>query len=270
MFAFLIMLAQASAGPAYPARGEVRSLFSSDDYPESALLLGQEGTAQARLTVGADGQPTECAIVRSSGHEALDLATCKVLMTRARFRPARDSAGRPMADQIVSPPISWRIEGYEMPVGAWSSRLMVVFNRKDQPTLCSVQFGGALKKHESYIVDCARLKGAVEVPAELARGYAGRQPVIIFDWQFVPQPVASINTPRDLTRFPLINREVARFEIGADGRTSSCRRTKSEGEIGPATEICLATAGQRFRPDRKGARTPIAATATRATYVYVK
>ena len=69
------------------AKGDVRSLFSSDDYPASAQSAGAEGTAQAQLTIGPDGRVVGCTLVRSTGNGALDSATCNILRRRAKFTP---------------------------------------------------------------------------------------------------------------------------------------------------------------------------------------
>src|SRR4051794_16204754 len=50
---------------ASPARGDVRTAFSNDDYPASAIAAGAQGTAQARLSIGADGRVTGCDLIRS-------------------------------------------------------------------------------------------------------------------------------------------------------------------------------------------------------------
>jgi protein TonB len=93
------------------ARGDVRSIFSTDDYPASALASGAQGTAQAQLTIGPDGRVQGCNLVRSTGNGALDQATCNILRRRAKFTPARDSNGNPTTDTITTPPITWRLEG---------------------------------------------------------------------------------------------------------------------------------------------------------------
>jgi TonB family protein len=93
------------------ARGEVRTLFSADDYPAIAVANNQEGTAQARLTVDADGHVSNCTIIRSSGYESLDGATCSILEKRAHFAPARDAAGKAIESTVVTPPIRWQLEG---------------------------------------------------------------------------------------------------------------------------------------------------------------
>jgi protein TonB len=93
------------------ARGDLRTLFSADDYPASAQAAGAEGTAQATLTIGADGRVVGCSLMRSTGNGALDSATCNILRRRAKFTPARDSNGNATTDTVTTPPIVWRLEG---------------------------------------------------------------------------------------------------------------------------------------------------------------
>jgi protein TonB len=96
---------------AQSAKGDLRSLFSADDYPASAQSAGAEGTVQASLTIGPDGRVVGCNVTRSSGNSSLDGATCNILRRRAKFTPARDSNGQPTTDSISTPPIVWRLEG---------------------------------------------------------------------------------------------------------------------------------------------------------------
>jgi len=96
---------------AQSAKGDLRSLFSGDDYPASAQAAGAEGTARASLTVGADGRVVGCNITQSTGNGALDQATCNILRRRAKFTPARDSNGNATTDTVQTPPIRWQLEG---------------------------------------------------------------------------------------------------------------------------------------------------------------
>jgi protein TonB len=93
------------------AKGDLRTLFSADDYPAAAQAAGAEGTAQAELTIGPDGRVVGCNLTRSTGNSALDSATCNILRRRAKFTPARDSNGNPTSDTVTTPPITWRLEG---------------------------------------------------------------------------------------------------------------------------------------------------------------
>jgi protein TonB len=96
---------------AQSAKGDLRTLFSGDDYPASAQSAGAEGTARATLTISAEGRVVGCDITQSTGNRALDSATCSILRRRAKFTPARDSNGNPTTDTVQTPSIVWRLEG---------------------------------------------------------------------------------------------------------------------------------------------------------------
>ena len=96
---------------AQSAKGDLRTLFTTDDYPASALAANAEGTSQAQLTIGPTGAVVSCNIIRSSGNASLDSATCNILRRRAKFSPARDNEGNATTDTITTPPIVWRLEG---------------------------------------------------------------------------------------------------------------------------------------------------------------
>jgi protein TonB len=96
---------------AQSAKGDLRTLFGPDDYPASAQAAGAEGTSQATITIGPDGRVAGCNIIRSSGNNALDAATCNIIRRRAKYTPARDNNGNAVSDTITTPPITWRLEG---------------------------------------------------------------------------------------------------------------------------------------------------------------
>ncbi|MEO5641550.1 MAG: energy transducer TonB [Sphingomicrobium sp.] len=90
------------------AKGSLVGLFSSDDYPNSALSANEQGTTSVRLTIGTDGRVSGCEITGGSGSSALDNATCSILRRRARFSPAMDSNGQPTTD-TYSQRITWKV-----------------------------------------------------------------------------------------------------------------------------------------------------------------
>lgn len=99
------------------ARAQLRALpehiripFSDSDYPLAALRNDAQGMVIARINVDADGRVTDCAVVRSSGSSALDGRTCQVYRTEARYRPAIDVHGQPVATAVLET-VSWRIAG---------------------------------------------------------------------------------------------------------------------------------------------------------------
>src|SRR5689334_8871639 len=96
---------------AQSAKGDLRSLFSADDYPAAAQAAEAQGTAQATLTISPSGQVVGCSLIKSTGNGSLDSATCNILRRRAKFTPARDSNGNATTDTVTTPPIVWRLEG---------------------------------------------------------------------------------------------------------------------------------------------------------------
>jgi protein TonB len=88
------------------AKANLASYVSNDDYPTSAQRNEEQGTTRFRLTVGANGRVTDCVVTGSSGSSALDTATCRIMKSRARFEPARDSDGKPTGDTVTNA-IKW-------------------------------------------------------------------------------------------------------------------------------------------------------------------
>jgi TonB family protein len=88
------------------ARAPLGELFSGDDYPVSAIRNQEEGRVAYRMIIAPDGRVAACRIEVSSGSDALDGATCRILRVRARFLPARDRDGLPTWD-VHTGRVSW-------------------------------------------------------------------------------------------------------------------------------------------------------------------
>jgi protein TonB len=84
------------------AKANLASYVSDADYPLSAIRGEEQGTTRFRLSVGPDGRVTGCTVTASSGSSALDSATCRLMKSRARFSPARDSNGNATSDTVAS------------------------------------------------------------------------------------------------------------------------------------------------------------------------
>lgn len=70
------------------------------DYPKALREANVSGTTVTEVSVGSSGRPTACRVTRSSGSRELDVTTCRLVMERFRFKPARNSAGEAIAAQI--------------------------------------------------------------------------------------------------------------------------------------------------------------------------
>lgn len=65
-------------------------------YPMGALLEGRQGVFQMRVLIDAQGNVTNCALLHATVTKHLVSPACKA-MQQARFEPALDVAGAPMA-----------------------------------------------------------------------------------------------------------------------------------------------------------------------------
>jgi len=110
MMLSLLLLAQAAT--AAPPPGQISAAgtgtFSAPALPDQAVRFGWTGTARADLTISPEGRVSGCKIVQSTRHQVLDDYVCKMLMTRARFTPAKDKDGKPIEGHFLTPPISFK------------------------------------------------------------------------------------------------------------------------------------------------------------------
>lgn len=84
--------------------------FQSDDYPSSSLWSGHNGLVAFRLNVDEAGKVDGCRVLyRTNPDDFADL-TCKILMKRARMKPALDASGKPVRSFYVNK-VRWRAGG---------------------------------------------------------------------------------------------------------------------------------------------------------------
>ncbi|HYI42282.1 MAG TPA: energy transducer TonB [Sphingomicrobium sp.] len=95
--------------PPRSASGNLQGLITGNDYPASAIDREEQGTVTVSLQIGTNGRVTGCSTTASSGSRTLDSTTCRILTSRARFTPARDSQGNPTTGTF-SQRITWRLE----------------------------------------------------------------------------------------------------------------------------------------------------------------
>jgi len=79
----------------------IRGRIKDSDYPHDLSETGVSGTVSVRYRVGIDGRVNDCLVTHSSGSNALDVLTCRLIEQRFRFRPSRDEDGRPVPSFIV-------------------------------------------------------------------------------------------------------------------------------------------------------------------------
>ena len=89
--------------------GNLQGLIRSSDYPQSALDNEEQGTVSVVLQIGTTGRVTGCSVSGSSGSRTLDNTTCRILTSRAKFSPAKDSSGNATSGTFRQR-ITWRLQ----------------------------------------------------------------------------------------------------------------------------------------------------------------
>lgn len=84
---------------------------TDNDYPLDALAKGIESDVHVRMAVDNAGKVTACIIQDRFPPGGFGELTCKLLRARARFRPALDGTGKPVASYHISS-VRWRIPGH--------------------------------------------------------------------------------------------------------------------------------------------------------------
>lgn len=93
----LILLAVAAA----PVPGPLTHPGGWVSYPPAAMRNEEQGEVRYVLEVDTTGKPFDCRITASSGFPTLDAETCRMILQRARFHPATDAAGKPVASRYA-------------------------------------------------------------------------------------------------------------------------------------------------------------------------
>lgn len=87
--------------PAQP-NGDPGKWVEANDYPNDMLWAGKQAYVYFRMGVDENGNPTACHIQQSIGDEAFDKAVCNALMKKAKFLPALDKVGEPIASYYLN------------------------------------------------------------------------------------------------------------------------------------------------------------------------
>lgn len=90
--------------------------IGASDYPDGAYRSRVGGTVHLRFTVAPSGRVSDCAVTRSSGSRELDNVTCRLIVRRFRYRPARNAEGIPIPSTVVGEHV-WEVA--PQPADVW-------------------------------------------------------------------------------------------------------------------------------------------------------
>ena len=78
------------------------------EYRQLSATGLQSGRVGVTIKVNVDGSVSNCRVARTSGDGAIDALMCRLTLSYIRFAPARDNAGRPVAQDVTFYPNWWR------------------------------------------------------------------------------------------------------------------------------------------------------------------
>lgn len=121
--AVLVMLAGCGSAQAQRAIGPVSAWITSADYPADDVAKGQGGVVTLRFQIAASGRVESCKPLYATTPASIARLTCQLVEQRARYLPAYNSAGVPVASE---------------------GELMARWDAQNHAVLLKSQFGGAM------------------------------------------------------------------------------------------------------------------------------
>lgn len=94
-------------GGAFSRARQTDGRFRNSDFPPSARGAGRLKIG-VRYAIGPSGRVDKCEIIETSGYAEVDAMTCRIIMERYRFRPARDPDGYPVTE-VREEDYRWRV-----------------------------------------------------------------------------------------------------------------------------------------------------------------
>lgn len=215
------------------------------DYPPMALHLRMAGITAFRLSLDPTGKPTHCEIVSSSSFDLLDEATCKRLTNNARFSPALDAAGTPVAGSYsgrvrwVLPPTS------KTPFSENFASLFMSFNQSGKATSCSIKIHvpvGAVVQAQTYCDEMLPLLSPTISSAFRENAQASSVEVEV-QKSDVFTPALQSQVLSVVAGYDVKALNIHRFTITSDGKMVKCEYEQQHGSDVLVQDYCAYAGG---------------------------
>lgn len=253
IFAFLLAAGGSQATP--PKLLNSQSIVTADDYPAASLQNGEQGSVQIRLTIDESGRVTQCTVLRSSGHRALDDQTCALYRARARFEPARNEAGRPMETEFTQK-VTWKIGSpLLMPRSQWMTRMTIGLSASGEIVSCTMESAGI-----------GLDSGDCQAPGQKRDSNAEPSGHAISETYFYPVDPTSAPATPELENAILASRQLIKITISPDGQIVACEAIAFSGAAMTRRDKCLMLTNVRFQ-ELPGGSGPTVGTLVQSDYV---
>ncbi len=227
--------AQDGLEPTHP-RGNIGDWFPMDIYPPEAKRKGEQGRVVAQLSVDKTGAAVACKIVESSGSASLDARTCELALANARFVPAKDASGRPVASTYTLPAVRWELQDSPPTklTGPWRVGAKIKIDSAGKIVSCSEQRTGPAP---ADVQMCAVTR---EMPPEFGTFARGNSTAPMTEL-VVESSLGIDGTPAIPMTYEADGREaimmmIIHVDVNTDGKVSNCRVDAQSGP--PITNTC--------------------------------
>ncbi|AQR72730.1 hypothetical protein BXU08_02740 [Sphingomonas sp. LM7] len=217
------------------------SWAKNEDYPDAAIRAGERGSVGFTLDVGANGEVTNCTVDASSGSQTLDDATCTIIRARARFLPARDAKGKPIAARWSSK-YRWDLpEAVLTPISTWHAVAVLEVSGTGDIVSCADESSGAIPA--TVGPPCETFKGRLPSQMLQAIGGAGasQQLTIEIALTFDDAPSPALRYARPGQKQSAL--ATVAFDVSERGTVENCRSVSTGQERWLATlpSLCETT-----------------------------
>lgn len=247
-----IALAGARAAAPVPAKalGSFADIMSTEDYPSVALRFGMVGTTVYSLAVDTAGVPRRCDIVKSSGFDVLDTATCQRLMARARFSPARDAARKPV-ESFYTGRVTWTMpDDGTAPRGETAGSLLLSIDRTGTVTACRMVIHVPTSSAVAPGLPCGEA-GGLPPPAlglQLRGNYEGASAEVEYQEGIAFTPALRERLLAPMPGYEQRALNVYHFTVGRDGKVGQCSYQEQRGSGQWVQDFCTMARGTRYDP----------------------
>ena len=265
------VLASAAPNPSPPDDAKptpiesLQEIVRPEDYPPEALARNQQGNVGIRIRVDETGAVRDCVVQESSGYASLDVQTCRLVWMRAKFRPARDTSGKPIAANTYAK-IGWRI-GKDAKLAnsePWSARVIVTY-APGKPVVCRFEYEGAARGLPKEVENCPT--GAAAAKEFTADGISLIELISERGLTVGEKP-----KPHTGPNEEVISELVVETDVDAAGKLLSCKTVEKVGTPGKDVPVDLCSQLSKAynpRTDAHGEPIPFAAYLYFATYARI-
>lgn len=230
--------------------GSPSSWLSPNDYPAAALRFALTGVTAFTLTVDANGKPSRCDIIQSSGFDILDTATCQRLMANARFAPPHNRAGRPVVGTFNSR-VRWVLpEGATPPVSETFGSMLLSIDQAGNVTSCRMAIHLPAIASASAEKPCGQRMAMppAALGMEFRGNYQGSSAEVEIQQAdaFTPALRARVLSP--ISGYEQRGLNIYHFTVTKDGKLGQCSYEEQRGSELLASDYCTQAHGKNYDP----------------------